>query len=194
MGRLSQLTFEPAPKRDPEIGFVAEYFEDGEQREERRRYFFYFAACQFLYLVNVIAQICFTQAFLDNEFLNLLPDFVQGSMTWNRIFPKLVKCRYLHYGSAGSPQTFDVLCVLAMNVLFEKLYLCVWILLSIALVTAIVQNILVFQMLIEQDDDEPRESGCRGLSDRLMLKFIKKSLDASVYSAFLDMDGSAQRV
>lgn len=64
---------------------------------------------------------------------------------WNlmssRVFPKVAKCEMFFYGPSGTPNVLDVLCVLPLNILNEKLFalLYVWFL-FIAMLAAI--NIL----------------------------------------------------
>lgn len=51
---------------------------------------------------------------------------------WNlmssRVFPKVAKCEMFFYGPSGTPNVLDVLCVLPLNILNEKLFalLYVW--------------------------------------------------------------------
>jgi len=64
---------------------------------------------------------------------------------WNlmtsRVFPKVAKCEMFVYGPSGTPNILDILCVLPLNILNEKIFavLYVWFL-FIAMLAAI--NIL----------------------------------------------------
>lgn len=42
------------------------------------------------------------------------------------IFPRMTKCTFHKYGSSGSLQKHDALCVLALNILNEKIYIFLW--------------------------------------------------------------------
>lgn len=42
------------------------------------------------------------------------------------IFPRVTKCTFRKYGPSGTIQTHDVLCVLALNILNEKIYILLW--------------------------------------------------------------------
>lgn len=70
---------------------------------------------------------------------------------WNlmtsRVFPKVAKCEMFIYGPSGSPNVLDILCVLPLNILNEKLFavLYVWFL-FIAMLAAI--NILYRLLLV----------------------------------------------
>lgn len=44
----------------------------------------------------------------------------------SRLFPKISKCTIHTYGSSGSIQTHDALCVLPLNVVNEKTFVFVW--------------------------------------------------------------------
>lgn len=49
-----------------------------------------------------------------------------GENPFMALFPKTTKCKYHNYGPSGSVQDHDFLCVLALNVLNEKLFLILW--------------------------------------------------------------------
>lgn len=42
------------------------------------------------------------------------------------VFPRLTKCTFHKYGPSGSVQDMDALCVLALNILNEKIYIFLW--------------------------------------------------------------------
>jgi hypothetical protein len=42
------------------------------------------------------------------------------------IFPRITKCTFHKYGSSGTIQKHDALCVLALNILNEKIYIFLW--------------------------------------------------------------------
>ncbi|KAH8396492.1 hypothetical protein KR222_011496, partial [Zaprionus bogoriensis] len=70
---------------------------------------------------------------------------------WNlmssRVFPKVAKCEMFFYGPSGTPNVLDILCVLPLNILNEKLFavLYVWFL-FIAMLAAI--NMLYRLLLV----------------------------------------------
>lgn len=43
-----------------------------------------------------------------------------------QIFPRVTKCTFHKYGASGSIQKHDALCVLALNILNEKIYIFLW--------------------------------------------------------------------
>ena len=87
--------------------------------------------CEMLNLANVWLQIHWTNKFLGGQFYNL--GFGVMQETWNPrytsldvIFPKLTKCYFYKAGPGGSTQTHDTLCVMALNIINEKIYVFLW--------------------------------------------------------------------
>ena len=44
----------------------------------------------------------------------------------NRVFPKVTKCTSHKYGPSGTIERQDGLCILAMNIINEKIYVFLW--------------------------------------------------------------------
>ncbi len=44
----------------------------------------------------------------------------------NRVFPKVTKCTFHKYGPSGTTERHDGLCILAMNIINEKIYVFLW--------------------------------------------------------------------
>lgn len=42
------------------------------------------------------------------------------------IFPRITKCTFHKYGASGSIQKHDSMCILALNILNEKIYIFLW--------------------------------------------------------------------
>lgn len=42
------------------------------------------------------------------------------------VFPRVTKCTFHKFGASGTIQKFDALCVLALNILNEKIYIFLW--------------------------------------------------------------------
>lgn len=42
------------------------------------------------------------------------------------VFPRVTKCTFHKFGPSGSIQRHDALCVLALNILNEKIYIFLW--------------------------------------------------------------------
>jgi innexin len=87
--------------------------------------------CEILNLLNCCLQVYVTHLFLGRNFLRLGIDFLQDDFkgimdTLDIIFPKVTKCHFHKYGASGSIQKHDALCVMALNVINEKIYVFLW--------------------------------------------------------------------
>lgn len=43
-----------------------------------------------------------------------------------RLFPKMTKCTFRNFGAGGSVQTRDLLCILPLNAVNEKMFVFLW--------------------------------------------------------------------
>ena len=122
-------------KRKDKIGQLAEYL--GERlrfSSEHLGWALKFFICECLNMANVVAQIFITDAFLGGEFLKYGIEVIQFPMVnpeervdpMSKVFPKMTKCTFHKYGSSGTIQRLDALCVLGMNVMSEKIYIFLW--------------------------------------------------------------------
>lgn len=87
--------------------------------------------CEVLNVFNVLLQIYITNKFLGGKFYDLGIHFIKedfkGEMdVLDTVFPKMTKCNFYKYGPSGSIQKFDTLCVMALNVINEKVYVFLW--------------------------------------------------------------------
>jgi len=97
-------------------------------------YYLRFIFCEVLNFVNVVLQMFFVDKFLGGMFTkygihvlsvsNLDPDERYDPM--NVVFPKVTKCTFEKFGSSGTVQRFDGLCVLPINIINEKSYIFYW--------------------------------------------------------------------
>jgi hypothetical protein len=84
--------------------------------------------------VNVIGQIFFIDTFLNGEFstyglrvfeyTGLEPEERPDPMAV--VFPKVTKCTFHQYGPSGTIERHDAMCVLALNIIYEKIYVALW--------------------------------------------------------------------
>lgn len=120
-------------------------------------YSFGYFICEALNFVNVIGNIFFVDKFLGGAFLTYGSEVLKFSDMdqENRsdpmieIFPRVTKCTFHKYGASGSIQKHDALCVLALNILNEKIYIFLWfwfILLSILSGLAILYSAAIVMM------------------------------------------------
>lgn len=100
-----------------------------------RYYLVKYLVCEVMCLVNLVGQMAFLDTVFFNEYfyfgIEVLMYFhssIPGSMInpLVRIFPKVTSCTYRYFGSTGKIQSESVLCVLAVNVINEKIFLFLW--------------------------------------------------------------------
>ena len=97
-------------------------------------YVFKFVLCEVLNLVNVLMQIYLMDVFLGGQFTTYGTDVlaISEQPMENRIdpmakvFPKVTKCTFHKYGPSGTVENKDGLCVLAQNIINEKIYIFLW--------------------------------------------------------------------
>lgn len=87
--------------------------------------------CEILNVFNVVLQFYITNLFLNGKFYDLgihfiTEDFIGEMDVLDTVFPKMTKCNFYKYGPSGSIQKFDTLCVMALNVINEKVYVFLW--------------------------------------------------------------------
>lgn len=87
--------------------------------------------CEILNLINVIMQIFLTDWFLGGAFLGLGRSISQPRSEdkvnpLDIVFPKVTKCIFHKYGPSGGIQKHDALCVMALNIVNEKIYMVLW--------------------------------------------------------------------
>lgn len=97
-------------------------------------YAFGYFFCEALNFVNVLGNIFFLDTFLGNAFLTYGSDVVRfsGRNQENRtdpmiaVFPRVTKCTFHKYGPSGTIQKHDAMCVLALNIINEKIFIFLW--------------------------------------------------------------------
>ncbi|KAF7997512.1 hypothetical protein HCN44_006083 [Aphidius gifuensis] len=115
--------------RDEKIRILKQAFID--HIHVNKPWSYYLGAFELLNLINVIAQIYITDKFLNGQFLgigrNTFDDIVDGEMTaLDMVFPKVTKCIFHKYGASGTIEKYDALCILALNIINEKIYTLLW--------------------------------------------------------------------
>ncbi|XP_076181367.1 innexin 7 [Ptiloglossa arizonensis] len=96
-----------------------------------RPWAYYLSLCEVLNFINVLVQIYLTDLFLGGAFLGL-GQLLSDANTNEKIdpldviFPKVTKCIFHKYGPSGTIQAHDALCIMALNVVNEKIYVFLW--------------------------------------------------------------------
>lgn len=117
-------------------------------------YAFGYFLCEALNFANVVGNIFFLDTFLGGAFLtygtkvlkfaNMDQD--QRTDPMIAIFPRVTKCTFQKFGQSGSIQTHDAICILALNILNEKIFIFLWFwLIVLAVLTGLA---LVYSSLI----------------------------------------------
>lgn len=112
--------------------------------------------CELLNLLNILLQIHLTDKFLDGAFYSLGPKVWRERWSSQMdaldvIFPKVTKCHFRKFGPSGSLQMHDTLCVMALNIINEKIFTILWFWYAFVLVSTVlaiiwrVVTLLMFQ-------------------------------------------------
>ena len=133
---LQEPLLSAADKKD-QMNNVFKYFLT--TRGRHCSYSFGFFFLELLNFVNCIGQIFFVDLFLDGEFFNFGwqvltltgKEHEDRSDPMAVVFPKVTKCTFHQFGRSGTIENWDGLCVLALNVINEKIFifLFIWLLL-----------------------------------------------------------------
>lgn len=105
-----------------------------------------FILCDFLNFINVVGQMFFINKFLGGVFMDYgtkvlyFSDMEAEDRTdpLIEVFPRLTKCTFHKYGHSGTIEKHDALCLLALNIISEKIYVFLWFwLIILAVLTAV---------------------------------------------------------
>ncbi|GIY16817.1 innexin shaking-B [Caerostris extrusa] len=121
--------------------------------------------CEFLALFNVIGQMFLLNKFFDGRFLKFGYDVIKffysaeyiastSSVVYMKgdpmimLFPRVTKCVFRKYGKSSLIEVHDILCVMALNIINEKIYIFLWfwfiILIVLTGLSCLVDLVLVF--------------------------------------------------
>lgn len=103
-------------------------------RHMHNTYSFGYFFCEMLNFINVVGNIFFLDTFLGGAFLTYGTDVVrfsnmnqeQRTDPMIEVFPRITKCTFHKFGASGTIQKHDALCVLALNILNEKIFIFLW--------------------------------------------------------------------
>jgi len=100
-------------------------------------YFFGFIGCELLNLLIVLVQFAMTNTFLHYRFLGYGPkvfNYYRMPEEEQRehknpmcdTFPRIASCNYWRWGSGGRQENINAICVLALNMINDKVFLILW--------------------------------------------------------------------
>ncbi len=131
VGHLNMLTFSDESKVKQRRKIIL-YIK--RNRGFHSQYALYYAISEVFNLVNIIAQIILTNYFLDHAFatyglkifqLTMKPPYHRDDML-ARVFPTVTACRMATGGPAFGKNQHDILCILSINIIHEKVYIVLW--------------------------------------------------------------------
>ncbi|XP_047502123.1 innexin inx2-like [Penaeus chinensis] len=114
-----------------------------------------FFLCELLNLANCLFNMWFMNEFLGGMFFTYGIDVLAFTETNQEertdpmivVFPRVTKCSFNMYGPSGTIETHDLMCVLALNIINEKIYVFMWfwfVILAIISTMALIYRLLVF--------------------------------------------------
>ncbi|KAB7504543.1 Innexin inx6 [Armadillidium nasatum] len=97
-------------------------------------YAFKFFFCEFLNFTNTVFNLWFLNKFLGEKYMSIGIDLLKyvGEDDSKRtdpliiLFPRVTKCNFYLFGPSGTRQNRDILCVLGLNVINEKIFVFLW--------------------------------------------------------------------
>lgn len=97
-------------------------------------YAFKYFLCDILNFVNVIGQMYMINSFLGGVFMTYGTDVLywsekdpeERSDPMIDVFPRVTKCHFSKYGHSGTIERHDTMCILALNIINEKIYVIMW--------------------------------------------------------------------
>lgn len=152
---LDKIFFNNENERREQLKSVAEYF-----LNHQNRFYFtdwplnWFIVAEIGQFVNIIVQICLIDKFLGGYFHQYGPDIYRFITDYNnehmnpmvRVFPRVTKCTFRMFGSSGTLERHDTMCILSINIVNEKIYVCLWFwLYLLAIITGLS---LIYRLLI----------------------------------------------
>ncbi|XP_045616201.1 innexin inx2 [Procambarus clarkii] len=169
-------------------------------------YSFFF--CEFLNLAVVISTLFFTDWFLGDEFLTygvkvfgmigMDPENRTDPMSY--VFPRMAKCTFRSFGASGTIQIRDVMCLIATNIINEKIYVFLWV--WLVLLTTATSMYLVFRLLTllvpafrrfllqllvkpQMQADVATVMQQTSLSDWFLIYNLGRNMETNVFSEFI---------
>lgn len=166
-----------------------------------------FFLCEALNFINVVGQIYFTDRFLGYQFTTYgtkVLTMSEGELgtrsdAMDMVFPKVTKCTFRKYGSSGTVETHDGLCVLPLNIFNEKIYIFLWFwfiivatISGIGLLYRIATFIRPFRRILlrtrsrlaNTEDVEAVNRKCH-IGDWFLLYQLAKNMDPLIYREFI---------
>lgn len=171
-------------------------------------YAFKYLFCDLLNVVNVVGQIYFINFFLGGvfmtygteviDFMNM--DDANRTDPMMKVFPRVTKCTFHHYGPSGTVNKKDALCILGLNIINEKIYVTLWFwLVILACLTAMyfIYVVAIVAVPALRNSMVTRKAGLgnrqqaydlannAAIGDWFMIFLVSRNMDSTMYNLFI---------
>lgn len=118
------------------------------------------------------------------------------------VFPRITKCEFHRYGSSGTIEKHDAMCVLALNIINEKIYVMMWFwFIILAVITslyllyalAVVSIPSMRKHMIQRNTKRHNEENNlkvlmnkAQLGDWFVIFLLSRNLDSTLFGEFID--------
>lgn len=165
--------------------------------------------CDLLNFINVIGQMYLINRFLGGVFLNYGSEVLKWSESDPEdrtdpmidVFPRITKCTFHKYGPSGTIERHDAMCVLALNIINEKIYVMLWFWLIILAVMTSLYLLYVLaaisvpsmrRIMLERNSKYDHKDRIDVLmrkaqmGDWFLIFLLSKNLDSILFKEFID--------
>ena len=120
-----------ASDRQEIVANVTKYIVKEAKTLGHKKYAYGFWSCLILNFINAIFNFILLDIFIGGEFLNLGVRWLQASgveddKLLKEIFPRMTNCLWKQHGTAGHYETRLYMCILATNIVTEKVFVFLW--------------------------------------------------------------------
>jgi len=168
-----------------------------------------FFICDALNLVNVIGQMFLLNKFLGGVFMTYGTEVLRWSESepgqrtdpMIDVFPRITKCNFHKYGPTGTIQKHDAMCVLALNIINEKIFVTVWFWFIVLAVLTVLYMVYVLAIItVPAMRTYMLERNAKGdlkkrtdilmkkadLGDWFLLYLLSRNLDSILFKDFME--------
>ncbi len=164
-------------------------------------YAFKYFICDLLNFVNVIGQMYLINTFLGGVFMAYGTEVLYWSDTdpeerndpMVRVFPRVTKCTFHKYGPSGTIERHDTMCILALNIINEKIFVFLWFWLALLAVATLVHVAVAAAALaipafrtqllgVAEEDPVVKKAN---FGDWFLLYLLRKNMDSVLFKDFM---------
>lgn len=197
-------------------GHVVSYFLQARRGNRHQKYALSYFICQLFSLLICIGNIFFIEILFDGFWERYYPaitalypfNYDKWTVTTAEIFPRMAQCEYYNIGASGSDQRYDLLCLMPLNIINEKVFafLFFWLIFVTAMAALdVFSGILVMSshyirvhkladLTYDRDLDLVNRAsnyGARG--DFFVLYMVGKNINPYVFNDLITQLANAQR-